>query len=339
MKAVFFEEFGGVDVLQYGEFPDPKPQAGEALVRVKACGVNHLDIWSRDRYRKTTTLPHIPGSDVAGVVEEIRGDSSFHVGDEVVINPAIPCGQCPRCKKGEACEQIKTFGSATQGGYAEFVTVLITQLYQKPKNLSFIEAAAFPVTFLTTWHMLVGRAVLQKGETVFVWGASGSLGSAAVQIAKHLGARIIAAARSEDVAQKIADVGADNVVVYTKNNVVEEVKRLTNGRGVDVVFESVGEKTWQSSIAMLHPYGRLVIAGTTSGASAEIDLSDLYVRQLSIFGSRSGTKEEFEKVLMLVDQGKLKPAIDKVFTLPEAASAQERMEKGEHVGKIVLEVK
>lgn len=335
MKAVFFEQFGGLEVLKYGEFPKPQPKPGEALVRVKACGLNHLDIWIRQR--TNTQLPHIPGSDVAGIIEQINGESSLIVGDEVVINPAIPCGQCTRCKKGEACEQVRIFGAATQGGYAEHVTVPIEQLYPKPKNLSFVETAAFPLTFLTAWHMLVSRAGLRKGETVFIWGASGSLGSAALQITKHLGARIIAAARSKDLAKKIRVMGADETVIYTEEDVVDQVKKLTNSQGVDVVFESVGKKTWNVSLAMLRPYGRLVIAGTTSGNEAKIDLSDLYVRQLAIFGARMGTKQEFEKVLELVSQGKLKPIIDKVFPLSEAAKAQRWMEEGKHFGKIVLE--
>jgi NADPH:quinone reductase-like Zn-dependent oxidoreductase len=186
--------------------------------------------------------------------------------------------------------------------------------------------------------MLVGRANLQKGETVFIWGASGGLGSSAIQIAKYLGARIIAAAKSEEDARQIREIGADEIVIYTKGNVESEVKNLTNGLGVDVVFESVGEKTWSTTLAMLRPFGRVVIAGTTSGDMGTQDLSDIYVRQLSIFGARMGTKEEFEKVLELVAAGKLKPIIDKTFPLKDAAKAQERMVKGEHFGKIMLEI-
>ncbi len=336
MKAIFFDKLGGPDVLKYGDFPKPAPRQGEALIRVKACGLNHLDIWLRQR--QDIELPHIPGSDVAGVVERINGQSTFRVGDEVVINPAIPCGMCPRCKKGEACEKVKIFGAVMHGGYSEYVTAPITQLYTKPKNLSFVEAAAFPLTFLTAWHMLIGRAGLKKGETVFIWGASGSLGSAAVQIAKYLGVRVIAAARSKENAAKIQKMKADQTVVYREEDVVERVKQLTDGNGVDVVFESVGRKTWSQSLALLRPYGRLVIAGATSGDEATMDLSDFYVRQLSIFGARMGTKDEFETMLEPVNAGKLSPLVDSVFPLKDAVRAQERMVKGEHVGKIVLEI-
>lgn len=336
MKAVFFERLGGAEVLQYGDLPTPKPRRGEALIRVRACGLNHLDIWLRQR--KDMVLPHIAGSDVSGVIEKINGLSTLRVGDEVIVNPAIPCGSCPRCKRGEACEKVKIFGAVTQGGYAEYVTVRVTQLYKKPKNLSFVKAAAFPLTFLTAWHMLVGRVGLRKGETVFVWGASGSLGTAAIQIARHLGAKVIAAARTDAAAQKIKKLGAHEAVVYRNGGVVEAVKKLTHGKGADVVFESVGEQTWSKSLAMLRPYGRVVIAGTTSGNNAMMDLGDLYARQLSIFGARMGTKDEFETVLELMNSGKLTPLIDSVFPLKDAAKAQERMEKGEHIGKIVLEV-
>ena len=187
--------------------------------------------------------------------------------------------------------------------------------------------------------MLVGRAKLQKGETVFVWGASGGLGSSSIQVAKYLGAKIIAAAKSEEDAKQIHEIGADEIVIYTKRDVESAVKNLTSGLGVDVVFESVGEKTWSMTLAMLRSFGRVVIAGTTSGDMGTQDLSDIYVRQLSIFGARMGTKEEFEKVLELVAAGKLKPIIDKTFPLKGAAEAQGRMAEGKHFGKIVLEIK
>ncbi|HIJ98250.1 MAG TPA: zinc-binding dehydrogenase [Candidatus Nanoarchaeia archaeon] len=340
MKAVFFEKTGGLNVLKYGDFSTPRPQQGEALVRVKACALNRLDVWLREDVdnARNIPLPHIPGSDVAGIIEEINGESSLKVGQEVVLNPATPCESCPRCRNKVTCELVRIFGVKNQGGYAEYVTAPIKQLYPKPKNISFVEAAAFPLTFLTAWHMLVGRANLKKGETVFIWGASGGLGSSAIEVAKYLGAKIIAAAKSESDAQKIKEIGADEVVIYTKGNVEDEVKKMTGGLGVDVVFESVGEKTWNTTLSMLRPYGRVVIAGTTSGDKGTQDLSDIYVRQLSIFGARMGTKEEFEKVLELVSAGKLKPIVDKVFSLKEAADAQRRMVEGKHVGKIIFEI-
>ncbi|MBI2640738.1 MAG: zinc-binding dehydrogenase [Candidatus Sungbacteria bacterium] len=340
MKAVFFKKSGGLDVFQYGELPTPKPQMGEALVRVRAAGLNRLDVWLREDKENTRNIlmPHISGSDAAGVIEEINGESSLKVGQEVVLNPAIPCGICLRCKKGELCELVKIFGVKNQGSYAEYITAPISQFYPKPQNISFAEAAAFPLTFLTAWHMLVGRANLQKGETVFVWGASGGLGSSAIQVAKYLGAKVIAAAKSKEDAKQIREIGADEIVIYTEGNVESAIKNLTSDLGVDVVFESVGEKTWSTTLAMLRPFGRVVIAGTTSGDMGTQDLSDIYVRQLSIFGARMGTKEEFEKVLELVAAEKLKPIIDKTFSLKDAVEAQKRMVEGKHLGKIVLEI-
>ncbi|MBI4148115.1 zinc-binding dehydrogenase [Candidatus Woesearchaeota archaeon] len=337
MKAVFFEKTGTVEVLQYGEFQKPEPKVGEAPVRVRACGINNLDVQQRQG-KLEGPMPHIAGSDVAGVIEKINGKSLLKVGDEVVINPAILCGACPPCKKGLACELVIIFGYKTQGGYAEYVTVPIGQLYVKPKNLSFSDAAAFPLTFLTAWHMLVSRANLQNGETVFIWGASGGLGSAGMQIAKYMGAKIIAAAKSQEDAQRLKENGADETVIYTKEDVTASVNRLTTGRGVDVVFESVGAKTWNTSLMMLYPYGRVVIAGTTSGDTGTQDLSEVYYRQLSIFGARMGTKAEFEKVVELFKEGKLKPVVDKVFPLKDAAQAQRRLEESKHIGKIVLEI-
>ena len=339
MKAVFFEKPGGLEVLQYGEISTPKPQKGEVLMRVRAAGLNRLDIWLREDKENTRNIPmpHISGSDAAGIIEKINGESPLKVGQEVVLNPAVPCGTCPSCKKGEPCELVKIFGIKNQGSYAEYITASTLQFYPKPQNISFAEAAAFPLTFLTAWHMLVGRANLQKGEAVFVWGASGGLGSAGMQIAKYLGARVIAAAKSEEYAKQIREIGADEIVIYKNGNVESAVKNLTNGLGVDVVFESVGEKTWNTTLAILRPFGRVVIAGTTSGDMGMQDLSDIYVRQLSIFGARMGTKEEFEEVLELVTAGKLKPVIDKTFPLKDAAEAQRRMAGGKHFGRIVLE--
>lgn len=337
MKAVFFEKTGGVEVLKYGEVPTSEPKAGEALVRVRACAINNLDLQQRQG-KIEGPMPHISGSDIAGVIEKINGESSLRAGDEVVINPAIPCGICPPCKNDLACELVIILGYKTHGGYAEYVSVPISQLYPKPKNLTFPEAAAFPLTFLTAYHMLVGRANLQKGEVVFIWGASGGLGSAGMQIAKYLGAKIIAAAKSEEDAKRLKENGANEIVIYTKEDVENSVRKLTNDRGVDVVFESVGAKTWNMSLMMLRPYGRVVIAGTTSGDMGTQDLSEVYYRQLTILGARMGTRAEFEKVVELFTEGRLRPIVDKVFALKDVAEAQKRMAEGKHLGKIVLEI-
>jgi NADPH:quinone reductase-like Zn-dependent oxidoreductase len=258
------------------------------------------------------------------------------IGQEVLVNPAIPCGKCRFCKKGLPCEIVLIFGYKTQGGLAEYVTAPIEQIYPKPANLSFPEASAMPLTFLTAYHMLVTRANLQKDETVFIWGASGGLGSVAIQIAKNIGSKVIAAARNEENAKRIKQIGADYVIIYTKENVEESVNKITNGDKVDVVFESVGVKTWNTSLAILRPHGRVVIAGTTSGEVASQDLSDIYYFQQTILGSRMGTKKDFEAVLKLTEEGKFKPILDEVLPLKDFQNAFDKLKNGKQIGKIVL---
>lgn len=337
MKAVFFERYGGLEVLKYGDFPTPEPQKGEALVRVRACGLNHLDIWLRNGASKVS-LPHIVGSDVSGIIAKVNGKSNFKIGDEVVINPERACGICEHCQKGKSCGMVNLLARQTNGGYAEYITVSLEQIYPKPKNVSFVEAAAFPLTFLTAWHALKTRANLEKGDTVFVWGASGNLGPAVIQISKYFGAKVIAAVRSEKVGELVRTWGANETVIHSKEDVNERVKEITNGKGVDIVFESVGEKTFLQSLAMLKPYGRIVVVGATSGEKVSFNLSEFYPKQFSIIGSRMGTKEEFEEVLKLLNNGALKPVVDKVFPLSQAVDAQRRMEESKHTGKIVLGV-
>lgn len=336
MRAVIYRQPGGPEVLTSVEVTNPKPQAGEALVRVRACALNHLDVWLRTG-RRNVALPHIMGSDVAGDVVELNGRGSVRIGDAVVVNPAIPCGACARCRTGKPCELVKIFGAVTPGGYAEQVTVPIAQLYPKPSHLSYVEAAAFPLTYLTAWHMLVSRANLQRGETVFIWGASGGLGAAAVQLARSLGAVIIAAVRTPAVAARLLEMGATHTVLYTDDDVLGAVRDVAPD-GVDVVFESVGAKTWATSFQLLRPYGRVVIAGTTSGDQGYQDLSDLYVRQLTVLGARMGTREEFEAVVQWVNRERVRPIIAATHPIGAAGEAHRQLECGGFVGKIVLEV-
>lgn len=337
MKAISLATQSGVDSIKYCEVPTPELRPGEALIRVKAAALNRLDVGVINGKWKVP-LPHIGGSDVVGLIEELRGPSNLKVGQSVVVNPSIPCSVCDKCKEGLACETVKIFGYNTPGGFAEFVTVPIAQLYPKPENLSYVEAAAFPLTFLTAFHMLVTRALVRPGEIVFIWGASGGLGSAAVQIAHHLGAKVIAAASDERKADKIQALGADHVVIYSEGNVVEQVKNLNHDKLVDVVFESVGAGTWPTTLSLLRPGGRVVIAGTTSGDAVSLDLSDLYRNQISVIGARMGTAKEFEEVLKLVADTGLKPVIDKVHPLKDFVAAEQWLDKGKQMGKIVLEI-
>lgn len=323
--------------LIYRDAPIPTPREGETLIRVAATGVNRLDLFTA-KGQMGIPLPHTPGSDVSGEIEKINGVSDLQPGQEVIINPAMPCKDCPRCRRGLSCGSVGIFGYKTPGGYAEFVIAPIDQVYPKPENLSHIEAASFPLTFLTAYHMLAGRADLQSGERAFIWGASGGLGSAGIQIAKHLGAEVVAAAGTREDAEKIKAMGADHVINYRKDNVVDRVQELTDGEKVDVVFENVGQQTWDTSLAMLAPYGRLVTAGATTGTDVPLNIRDLYRHQHTLLGALMGTTEEFEQVLKLFEEGKLKPTVDQVFLLEQAADALKAMEKSKQTGKIVLQI-
>lgn len=336
MKAAFFTRPGGPDVLEIGEVPDPEPNAGELLVRVSACGVNALDAWARANAEPSGQ--RVVGSEIVGFLESGER-TGLHVGDEVVVNPAIPCGKCRRCVVGDPCEVVDIVGWDTPGGYAEFVAVPASQVYPKPPRLSLEESAAFPLTYLTAWHMLSTRARVQPGETVFVWGAAGNLGSAGVAVAEHLGARVIAAARTDEAANRLLASGATETVLYEREDVVARVKELTAGDGADVVFEGVGAATWERTLSMLGFGGRVVIAGTASGDVASQDLSDVYYYQQTILGARMGTTDEFEALLSALTSGGLRPPlIDSVVPLADAKGAHQRMESRQHIGKIVLRV-
>jgi len=338
MKAVVFHQFGGLEVLRYEEVPKPEIGPQDVLIRVKACALNHLDIWVRQG-RPGVSLPHIAGSDVAGEVAEVGSAvEGLTPGRRVLVNPALSCGRCEFCLAGEdsICLRFNILGWQQDGGYAEYVRVPALNVVPTPDGLSDEEAAAFPLTFLTSWHMLIGRARLRAGETVLVHAAGSGIGSAAVQIAKLAGARVIATAGSLEKLRKAKELGADEVINYTETDFSQEVLRLTGKRGVDVVFEHVGPATFEGSLRSLARGGRLVTCGATTGPTASFSISDLYLRQHSIIGSVMGTRREFLEVVRLVGERKLRPVIDSVFPLADAAEAQRRMLERNHFGKLVL---
>lgn len=341
MKAVRIHEHGGPEVLRYETVPDPAPRADEVLVRVRACALNHLDIWNRKGLpRPMVRLPHILGSDIAGEVVA-AGDlvDDFEPGQAVIVNPGVSCGRCRHCLSGQdnKCPRYHLFGAGRDGGYAQLVAVPRANVVAKPANLSFAEAAAVPLVFLTAWHMLVTRAQVKPGEDVFVWGAGSGVGSAGIQIAKLLGARVIAATHGEEKAAKARALGADAVVDYQAVDVLKEVRDLTAGRGVDVVFEHVGQATWATSIRMLATGGRLVTCGNTSGWEGHTDLRYVFARQLSILGSYMGSKGELLDLLPWVESGRLKPVVHAVLPLAQAADAHRMLEAQAQFGKVVLE--
>ena len=342
MKAIVYSEHGGSEVLRYTDAPEPSIDAYEVLVRVRACALNHLDLWLRRGIPGVPIpLPHIPGSDIAGEVakvgEKVKG---IKVGERVLLQPGISCGHCAQCLAGEdnKCREYTLFGQMVDGGCAEYVKSPAANVVPIPEGLSFEEAAAFPLVSLTAWHMLITRAQLKPAETVLVLGAGSGVGGAAIQIAKAAGARVIAPAGTKEKVLKGKELGADSMILHSENDIAKETKRMTNGRGVDVVFEHVGQATWEQSVRSMAAGGRLVTCGATTGYDGRIDLRFLFTRQLSILGSFMGSKAELFSALELLRRGLLKPIVDVVMPLAECAAAHQRLENREQFGKIVLRV-
>jgi len=342
VKAIVIREHGNTSVLGYEEYPDPVIGANDVLVRVRACALNHLDLWVRRGMPGVAIpLPHIPGSDVAGEVAKIGANvASVKVGHRVVLAPGVTCGRCAACLAGQdnRCREFTNLGYRIDGGCAEYVRCPEVNCMPYPENLDWVEAAAVPLVFLTAWHMLVNRAELHPGEEVLVLAGGSGVGMAAIQIAKFFGARVIATGGSEVKLEKSRQLGADEVINHRTMDIDKEVRRLTANRGVDVVIEHVGTATWDKSVRSLAPGGRLVTCGATTGYDAKIDLRFLFSRQLSLLGSYMGTKDELRTVLKLVAQGRLKPVVDKVFRLEQCATAHQYLEDGKQFGKIVLSV-
>jgi NADPH:quinone reductase-like Zn-dependent oxidoreductase len=342
MKAVVIHQHGGPEVLRYEEVPDPIPAPGEALVRVRACALNRLDLWTRmGQAGRPISLPHILGNDIAGEVLSLRAPvEGIAPGERVMVSPGTSCGRCASCLSGEdsSCRHYKILGYQIPGGYAEIVRVPVANLISLPGHLAFEEAAAFPLVFLTAWRMLVTRARVRLGEDVLVWAAGSGVGMAAIQVAKLHGARVIATAGSPAKLEAARALGADAVVDHHAQDVVAEVRRLTARKGADVVVEHVGQATWERSILSLAHGGRLVTCGATTGAVGTTALLHLFSKQLSLLGSYMGSKADLIEAASFYFAHKLRPVVHAVLPLAEAARAHEMMEKSQHFGKIVLQV-
>ncbi|BFU93287.1 MAG: alcohol dehydrogenase [Nitrospira sp.] len=345
MKAVIFREHGGPEKLSYEDIPQPQIGPEEVLIRVRACALNHLDIWIRQGSPAyPMPLPHVSGSDIAGEVEAAGGHvdgvraDSIKVGDRVFVLPGISCWRCNECLAGRdnSCRSYALIGAMVHGGYAEYVKVPFRNVLPIPGNLTFEQAAAFPLVSVTAWHMLFALAQLQPGETVLIMGAGSGVGSIAVQMAHLAGARVITTVGSEDKIPKAVLLGAHAVIDHSREKVAERVKLLTEGRGVDVVIEHIGPEVWQQCLASLARGGRLITCGATTGAEVKLDLRYIYSRQFTIKGSYMGTRAELVKAAELVGQGKLKPVIDRTYPLREARAAQEQLLSRKVFGKIVL---
>jgi len=340
MQAVRFLEHGGPEVLKYEAAPDPKIAANEVLVKVKACALNHLDLWLRRGVSDwKLPLPHIVGSDISGEVAEVGSlVKRVKTGERVLLCPGISCGQCEACFKGldSACRNYAVLGVFVDGGYADLVKAPEVNVIPIPGDLSFDEAAAVPLVYLTAWHMLFTRAQLRPGEDVLVIGAGSGVGSAAIQIAKAVSARVIATAGADWKLDKARALGADEVINHSRQVISAEVRRFTGKRGVDVIVEHVGAAVWEECFNSLATYGRLVTCGVTSGGEVKLNLQSLFGRQRSVMGSFMGGKAELLEALKLIARRKLKAVIDSAFPLREAAAAQRKMESREFFGKILL---
>lgn len=341
MKAVRFHQHGGPEVLQYEDAPDPELLPGEVLVRVRACALNHLDLWERRGLESVRIpLPHISGSDVSGEVVASTVDG-IATGRRVMLQPGLSCGRCAACLSGRdnECAHYEVLGYLHHpGGYAELVKVPVQNLVPLPDHVGFVEAAAFPLTFVTAWHMLVTKAHVRRGEDVLVLAGGSGVGQAAIQIACLHGARVIATAGSEEKLERAKALGASEVIHHHEQDIADEIKRFTNRRGVDVVIEHVGEATWPKSVRALARGGRLVTCGATTGRRGDLDLRVLFAKQLSLLGSYMGTKGELLTAARLFFSGQLKPVVDRVYPLADAAAAQQRLEASGQFGKVVLEI-
>jgi NADPH:quinone reductase-like Zn-dependent oxidoreductase len=338
MKAVRIHQFGGPEVLTYEDIPDPQPRKDQVLVRVKACALNHVDVWAR-KGLPGVKLPHILGADIAGEVAAV-GEyvTGFTLGQRVLLAPMHFCGHCAKCVAGlqNHCREFTVLGNGVDGGNCELIAVPWANVIPIPDSLDFNQAASVPLVFLTAWHMLVGLAAIRPGQAVLVLGASSGVGIAAIQIAKLFHCRVITTAGDEAKLEKAHALGADEGINHYKQKISEEVRKLTNKEGVDIVVEHVGAATWEESVKSLKSGGTLVTCGATTGPNVGVDLRHLFARQLRLLGSYMGTMGELYEVLRHVFAGRLKPVVDRTFPLSETRAAHEHMEKSQMFGKIVL---
>src|SRR5580700_10658554 len=338
MKAVRIHAFGASEVLMYEEVPDPQPRKDQVLVRVKACSLNHLDVWVR-KGMPGVKLPHILGSDIAGEIAEV-GEyvSEFRVGQRVLLAPMSFCGRCAKCVAGlqNQCREFTVLGNAVDGGNCELIAAPAANVIPIPDSLDFNQAASVPLVFVTAWHMLVGRAGIRPGQTVLVLGAGSGVGIAAIQIAKLFHCRVITTAGDEAKLAKGRELGADYGINHYTQKISEEVRKITNKEGVDIVLEHVGAATWEESVKSLKNAGTLVTCGATTGPNVALDLRHLFARQLTLLGSYMGTMGELHEVLRHVFAGRLKPVVDRVFPLSELRAAHEYLEGSQMFGKIVV---
>lgn len=340
MKAAIFSKRGGIENLKFDEVPTPQIGPRDVLVKVRACGLNHLDIFTREgSHGVHAPLPHIGGLEPAGEIAQVGAEiSGWRVGERALVGSAITCGECEYCQSGNdnLCARRKVIGVNVDGGFAEYIKVPASILLRIPDTLSFVQAAATPTAFGTAWHMLVTRAAIQPGEWVLILAAGSSVGVAGIQVAKYFDCKVIATASTQAKLDKAKELGADFVVNYAERNFHHAVMRITQNRGVDVVFEHVGTTTWEQSVASLRPLGRLVTCGSTTGRYGQTDIWSVFWKQLTLLGSFAMSGAEFRAVWELVGQGKFHPVIDRAFPLAETAAAQQYLMERKQFGKVVV---
>jgi len=339
MKAVLFHEHGDINVLRVEEVPQPAPGLTEVVVKVLACGVNRLDIYSRAGRTKIAPMPHISGSEVAGEIAAIgEAVTGLSVGQAVAVAPYLFCGQCEFCRAGEEvlCLKGDIVGLGSQGGFAEYVRVPASSVVVLPKGVDFVSAAAVGLATITAWHMLTTRAPLQPGQDVLVHAAGSGIGSAAIQIAKISGARVIATAGSAAKLEQARKLGADEAINYNEQDFSQEVKRITNKRGVDLVVEHIGEQTWEKSAACLARKGRLVTCGATTGNEGKVNIWTLFAKEISLIGSYGGTRQDLADVLKLVANRQIQPVVHATYALDQVGEAQQLMQSRGQFGKLVI---
>jgi NADPH:quinone reductase-like Zn-dependent oxidoreductase len=342
MKAAVIHEHGGSEVVRVEDIEEPRPGPGEVVLKVLCAGLNHLDVWVR-KGRSGARLQtfHVLGSDAAGIVASVgQGVESPKVGERVIINPALSCGHCEFCLRGEqsTCVSFGIMGLSRSGTFAEQVAVPAGNCHPRPAHMSDEEAGAFALAHVTAWRMLMTRCVLRPGETVLIHGIGGGAALAALQFAKRIGAEVFVTSSSNDKLSRARELGADHTLNYENGNVAEWIAHETSGRGVDVAVDTVGAATWPLDFACVRKGGRVVLCGVTTGSKAESDLRALYWNQFTIMGSTMGSAEDFRQMLRAVTVNKLKPVIDRVYGLGQVRDALERMETGKQFGKIALRV-
>lgn len=342
MKAAVIYEHGELDCVRIEEVAEPKADRDEVILQVKSAALNHLDIWTRKgRPGLNLTMPHILGCDAAGVVVAVGDDvTNVKIGNEVVLNPALSCGLCEYCNRGEhsQCNSFGIVGMSRPGTFAQYVAVPTRNIHSKPAYMNFDQAGSFALTYMTAWRMLITKAQLQAGQTILIHGIGGGVALCALKLAKLVGACVIVTSSSDEKLARARQIGADFVINYKMADVAECVKDFTSGRGVDVVIDTVGAAAWPIDFSAVRRGGKIILCGITTGAKAETDLRALYWNQLTIMGSTMGSNEDFRQMLAAVTVAKLKPVIDSVEPLENVRKAMGRMEAGGQFGKIVLKI-